>query len=116
MGAVIRNFADVFGDPDSAYVVPYPYWVDTRLVGMNAGYATKDYATWPDKFSETTSNHKAKLFIVNPEDTAALESLRKLYPGSYERIYEGWTKDKNFILYFVPPVDNTPVILETPVP
>ena len=44
IGQVIRGFADSVGDADDAYVIPYPYWVDTRLVGINAGYPTTDYA------------------------------------------------------------------------
>jgi len=33
IGAVIEEFADTIGDEDHAWVVPYPHWVDTRLVG-----------------------------------------------------------------------------------
>ncbi|NTU75287.1 MAG: glycosyltransferase family 39 protein, partial [Anaerolineaceae bacterium] len=34
IGQVVREFSDTLGSPDAAYVVPYPYWVDTRLVGI----------------------------------------------------------------------------------
>ena len=44
MGKVIHDFGDMYGGTNNAYVVPYPYWVDTRLVGMNAGDPTRDYA------------------------------------------------------------------------
>jgi hypothetical protein len=107
IGAVIRDFADVYGDPNSAYVVGYPYWVDTRLVGMNAGFPTKDYAIWPDKFQETVANQRAKLFILNVEDKTDLDLLRKLYPDYYETVYQGWLPSKNFVGILVPPAVNS---------
>jgi hypothetical protein len=107
IGSVIRDFANVYGDPNSAYVVGYPYWVDTRLVGMNAGYPTKDFAIWPDKFPETVTNKRAKLFILNTEDTHDLDLLRQLYPDYFETIYPGWVSTKNFIGLLVPPSINS---------
>jgi hypothetical protein len=107
IGKVIRDFADLYGDPNSAYVVGYPYWVDTRLVGMNAGYPTKDYAIWGDQFPETVDNKRAKLFILNPEDTRDLDALRNLYPDYYETEYKGWVPSKNFIVFLVPPGVNS---------
>ncbi|MCX8025723.1 MAG: hypothetical protein N3A60_11020, partial [Thermanaerothrix sp.] len=83
IGHVIRAFADSIGSPDSAYVVPYPYWVDTRLVGINAGYPLKDYALWPQDFEKTLDQPGAKLFILKPEDQAALDKLRQLYPSGF---------------------------------
>jgi hypothetical protein len=65
IGRVIQDFVGMYGDPDSAYVVGYPYWVDTRLVGMNAGYPIKDYAIWPDAFPDTVTDPRAKMFILN---------------------------------------------------
>ena len=38
IGKVIRGFAESVGTSETAYVVPFPYWVDTRLVGINAGF------------------------------------------------------------------------------
>jgi len=103
IGKVIRGFSESVGSPEHAYVVPYPYWVDTRLVGINAGYPLKDYALWPESFKETLSEPGAKLFIVKMEDELSLESLRQLYPnGSYylqNSEYEG----KEFWVFLVPP-------------
>jgi hypothetical protein len=107
IGAVIRDFTDVYGDRDSAYVVGYPYWVDTRLIGMNAGFPEKDYAIWPDDFQETVANKRAKLFILNMEDTKDLDLLRQLYPDYFETVYKGWLPTKNFIGLLVPPAVNS---------
>lgn len=102
MGAVIRGFAESTGEVDHAYVVPYPYWVDTRLVGINAGYPLKDFALWTDQI-ETTQNYDApKLFILYPDDLPALEKLRSIYPRAREFRYDSGRVGKDFIIYSIP--------------
>jgi hypothetical protein len=103
MGAVIRSFTTTVGDKDSAWVVPYPHWVDTRLVGMQAGYPRKDYALWPDEIPETLSNPKAKLFLFKPEDEEAARRLQEQYPDGAMSMYDSHLEGKDFWLYFVPP-------------
>jgi len=49
MGQVIQQFGDLFGTTETAWVVAYPHWVDTRLVGINAGEPKRDFAIWPDQ-------------------------------------------------------------------
>jgi len=107
IGRVIQDFVGMYGDPDSAYVVGYPYWVDTRLVGMNAGYPIKDYAIWPDAFPDTVTDPRAKMFILNTRDTKSLEALRKLYPDHFETIYQGRIENKNFVIFIVHPAENS---------
>jgi len=103
IGHVIRAFADSIGNPDTAHVVPYPYWVDTRLVGINAGYPLKDYALWPEDFEKTLEQPGPKLFILKPEDQAALEKLRALYPAGSLYYYDSHREGKDFLIFFVPP-------------
>lgn len=103
MGKIIHEFATTIGTPDTAWVVAYPHWVDTRLVGMNAGFPLKDYAIWPDQLEETLAFEGPKLFIVKPEDTAGLEALQRLYPwGTWQEQLSPW-EGKIFYVYFVPP-------------
>jgi hypothetical protein len=116
IGRVIKDFADIYGDPNSAYVVGYPYWVDTRLVGMNAGFPDKDYAIWPEDFSGTLSNRHTKLFILNMEDEKSLGLLRQLYPENNETVYKSRYKDKNFIVFLVPAGINSTEELGTKAP
>jgi len=105
IGAIIRQFADTIGTEDSAWVVAYPHWVDTRLVGIRAGVPLKDYALWPDQLSQTLDDPRVKLFIFKPEDTTALETLRELYPSGSMQLYDSAIESKDFSLYFVPPVE-----------
>ena len=107
LGYVIRSFADSVGSPDSAWVVPYPYWVDTRLVGIDAGYPIKDYALWPESFSETLSVAGPKMFLIKPEDQAAIEALQEMYPKGWLTTYKSKVATKDFLIYFIPP-EGTP--------
>jgi len=103
MGKVIQQFSSSVGSPDTAWVVAYPHWVDTRLVGINAGYPTKDYAIWPDKLAETVGDPRAKLFLVKPDDAQGMQSLRSLYPQGVLQEYNSAVEFHNFSMYFVPP-------------
>ncbi len=102
MGQVIRGFADSVGNLDSAWVIPYPYWADTRLVGINAGYPTKDYAIPREQLAETLNTPGPKLFIFNLEDQETLIRLHSLYPQGSLQEYKSKVPNKDFLIYFVP--------------
>jgi hypothetical protein len=102
MGHVIRGFADSIGSLDNAYVVPYPYWVDTRLVGINAGNPLKDYALWPEDFSKTLTVKGNKLFIIKPEDQASIDQLSTMYPNGVWEYYDDNLEGKDFWILMVP--------------
>jgi len=104
IGKVIRGFTESVGTEDTAFVVPFPYWVDTRLVGINAGFPQKDYALWPDKFQETLTETRAKLFILKAEDTADLAKLQELYPAGTTTTHTNPREGKDFFIFFVPAV------------
>ncbi len=102
MGNVIAEFIREGGDKNHAYVVPYPHWVDTRLVGINAGFPRKDYALWPEDFAGTTKTDGKKLFILKPEDEESLHALELLYPEAKSEIFYSEIPGKNFIKFVVP--------------
>ncbi|MDK2982227.1 MAG: hypothetical protein PWQ55_2574 [Chloroflexota bacterium] len=101
IGAVIRDFIAQGNPPENAHVVPYPYWVDTRLVGINAGQPDMDYALWAEDFDGTLGTPGNQLFILKPEDSASLQALKKLYPQGDESVFYSKTAGKNFIIYSV---------------
>ena len=104
MGRVIRGFYESVGEPDHAWVIPYPYWVDTRLVAINAGIFPKitDYAMPRERLEQTLAVPAPKLFILKPEDKDSLNALQHLYPNARVRIFSSPTPGKDFIVYFVP--------------
>ncbi|NPV57714.1 MAG: hypothetical protein HPY76_13740, partial [Anaerolineae bacterium] len=96
IGLVIRSFANSSGTPESAFVVPYPHWVDTRLVGINAGYPLRDYALWSESFSDTKNLDGPKLFILKVDDQENLQRLLEMYPESNLYRYRSPWEGKDF--------------------
>jgi hypothetical protein len=107
MGSVIRDFGEMYGGTNNAYVVPYPYWVDTRLVGMNAGDPTRDYAIPPDLIASTLNLPQPKMFLVKPEDKADQNLLRQLFPQGTLSNYASKV-GKDFYIYMVPAASSSP--------
>ncbi len=104
---VIRQFTQVNGTVDDAWVVPYPYWVDTRLVGDWLNLPDKDFALWPQDFYTTQKISAAKLFIIKPEDLTDLGLLEQFYPqGILSTFHSAVTNaGKDFLILFIPPVN-----------
>lgn len=106
LGNVIADYADSFGSLDSAWVVSYAYWVDTRLVGMNAGNPSRDYGIWPDQLNTTLETPAPKLFLLKPEDELGLTTLQQLYPNGIVTFHQSRVPTKEFITFFVPESAN----------
>jgi hypothetical protein len=107
MGSVIHDFGNIYGSTNNAYVVPYPYWVDTRLVGMNAGDPSRDYAIPPDQIASKLNFPQPKIFLVNPQDEADLNLLRQLFPQGTISDYASKV-GKDFYIYMVPAAASAP--------
>jgi hypothetical protein len=103
IGGLIKQFSDTVGTRDTAYVVGYPYWVDTRLVAYNAGFPGKDFAIWSDQFELTLDQTSAKLFILYSLDTEGLRKLTALYPNGSSSYHKSAVEGKDFYVFFVPP-------------
>ena len=106
MGDVVHSFATTIENPDTAWVVGFPHWVDTRLVAINAGFPGKDYEIFVDELVKTQSEPRAKMFLLNPSDESALSELEKLYPEGWIQHYKSLVETKDFLIYFVPPQDD----------
>ena len=101
LGEVIREFMAQGNDPEKAYVVPFPYWVDTRLVGIQAGFPTKDYALQKENLGQTTSIPGNKLFIFNMSDTETLAILQGLFPQGTLETFNSPLEGKSFYIFRV---------------
>jgi hypothetical protein len=108
MGRVIHRYANSVGSLDSAWVVAYPHWVDTRLVGMNAGNTARDYAVFPENLEELVDVPGPKLFLVNIHDSNSIEVLENLFPQGWLTFYESEIDFKDFLIYMVPPSQGLP--------
>jgi len=102
MGAVVRSFTNLTGSPDTAWLVGYPYWADSRLVMINAGFPFRDNAIWPQSFPDTLNDPRPKLFLINVNDLDDKEALQSQYPNGWLMEYKSKYENKNFLLFFVP--------------
>ncbi len=64
MGLVIKQFGLIYGETDTVWIVPFPYWVDTRLPGVWAGIPNRDFAMFPEHLPDTLQSTGTKLFMV----------------------------------------------------
>jgi hypothetical protein len=104
LGAVIKQFGQVYGTTDSVWIVAYPYWVDTRLPGDTIGIPNRDFAIWPQDFSKTLDVKGPKLFMIKVDDAKDAQGLEQLYPRGVLSTFHSATKIEgmNFMIFFVP--------------
>ncbi len=98
IGTVIKEFVVNGGNPSLVFVIPYPYWVDTRLVGINAGYPDKDYALQAEQIIDTRALPDPKMFIVFPEDQKTIQEIKDVYPEARTETFVSKQPGKNFII------------------
>jgi len=101
MGKVIKEFDEKYGETNTVWIVPFPYWVDTRLPGIWAGIPNRDFAMWNENLATTLDAPYPKLFIFWTEDTVAEKTLTELYPKGELRRYISATPGKDFMVFFV---------------
>ena len=99
IGAVIEGFADSVGSYEQAFVIPYPHWVDTRLVGINAGDPGKDYAFDKSLVASLPNDGLPRLFIYRDFDEEAAAAVRQKYPNGVEQLHTGPYDGKDFYSY-----------------
>ncbi len=101
MGMVIRDFRAKYGETDTLWIVPFPYWVDTRLPGVWAGVPNRDFALFKENLTDSLTAPFPKLFIYWPEDTEAEAILKSLYPqGTITRYSSKVDPSKDFMIFF----------------
>ena len=99
VGEVIRGFADSIGTYNNAYVIPYPHWVDTRLVGITAGDPGRDYSFDKSFVASLPDDGLPRLFIYRESDTEAADTVRSHFPNGVEQLHTGPYEGKNFYSY-----------------
>lgn len=102
MGEVIHQYTETVGSEDTAFVVPFPHWVDTRLVAMNAGFPDRDFARWADDLESTLDDPRNKLFLVKFDDAVTLDKLKTLYPTGSVEGYDSGRHGKDFWIFYAP--------------
>jgi hypothetical protein len=109
MGAIIKQFGLTYGETDTVWIVPFPYWVDTRLPGIWAGIPNRDFAMFPEHLVDSLQSTGTKLFIVkanlqdpSQNDQKSLDLLKQFYPQGSLSLYKSPIPNHEFWVYFVP--------------
>jgi hypothetical protein len=102
MSQYIQGFAESIGGYDTAHVVNYPHWVDTRLLGIIAEVPSIELGIQPEQLQELSEETRPQLFIFKPEDEATLQTLEVLFPTGRLAYQRSEIPGKDFMVYFVP--------------
>jgi hypothetical protein len=109
MGKVVKQFEQDYGRTDTVWVVPFPYWVDTRLPAVWAGIPNRDMAMWRENLSTTVELPGPKLFMVKANvtdpsgnDQDSINILQSLYPNGELRMFDSDIDGHDFWIFFVP--------------
>ncbi|MBL8063869.1 MAG: glycosyltransferase family 39 protein [Anaerolineales bacterium] len=101
MGQVLSDFREKYGQTDTVWIVPYPFWVDTRLPGVWAGIPNRDFAMFQDRLSESLNYPAPKMFMYWNVDTETERILKELYPDGKVTRYTSAFPGKDFYIFLV---------------
>ncbi len=102
MGSVMKGFMQKGGSADNVWIVPYPFWVDTRLPPFWAGVPGRDIAIAPDNLPGTAQIPGAKVFMFTLDDSGTLSVLKDLYPQGTLSQFHSSVSSHDFYVYQVP--------------
>jgi hypothetical protein len=104
MGEVVARFdSEPQHDIANVYHIPFPHWVDTRNIAINAGDITWRNAVLDlDELPAQADRPGAKLYLVHPADAAALKRLRAVYPQGRATTFRSERPGKDFVMFEVP--------------
>jgi len=99
LGEVARG-ALALGVPiDRIRVVPYPHWVDTRLVGAETGFPGTDMALDQESVDRVASRPGPQAYLIHPRDHRSLQILRKRVPTATTFEHSSKVEGKNFLVF-----------------
>lgn len=101
MGAVLSDFRAEYGQTDTFWIVPFPFWVDTRLPGVWAGIPNRDFAMPQDHLADSLNYSAPKMFLFWREDVETERILKELYPNGVLSRYTSSFENKDFFIFLV---------------
>jgi len=102
MGSVMKDFIRKGGSADQAWIVPFPFWVDTRLPPFEAGVPGKDIAITRENINTTAGLPGAKLFMFALNDINTRAELQRVYPQGKLTLFSSVLPVHNFFVFRVP--------------
>lgn len=98
LGATVRAGLELGVPAERARVVPWPHWVDTRLVAVEAGLPGADLAVDPEALDEVAGRGGPQLYLVHPADRRNLQRLRERLPEAVVVERRSRVEGRSFLL------------------
>jgi hypothetical protein len=105
----IRGFVESGGDASNAWIIAWPYWIDTRGVGIELGDPPwNNVILEAEELDEQASAAEGavdappRFYVLHPQDTGALEQLQTLFPRGRSSLYVSRYPGRDFVTYYVP--------------
>jgi hypothetical protein len=114
VASAIHGFVESGGDPANAWIIAWPYWIDTRGVGIEMGdppwnnviLAPEEldaHVDPPDHVPAHISDGQLpRFYVLHPEDTRSLQQLHSLFPDGWSSLYFSERPGRSFVLFYVP--------------
>ena len=102
MGSVMKGFMEKGGSADQVWIVPYAFWVDTRLPPFEAGVPGRDIAITRENISSTATLPGAKLFMFALQDGVTMAELIRAYPQGTLTQFKSSLPIHDFFVFRVP--------------
>jgi hypothetical protein len=103
LGQFMREFVASIGTADDAYLVPYPYWVDDRIMNIAAGFPINSHHyVFPKDIPDFQFSGRPTLFLLLATDTDSLEALKQKFPDGYYATVVSAFPGHDFIFFIVP--------------
>jgi hypothetical protein len=107
LGIFMRQYVSSIGAPDDVYLIPYPYWVDDRIMNIAAGFPiSSTHYLFPDQIAGFEFSGRPTLFLLLAADADSLEALKQKFPNGFYGTVVSAYPNHDFIYFVVP---GTPV-------
>lgn len=104
IGLAINGFIESGGDPDDAWIIAWPYWIDTRGAGIEIGDPTWNNVILDlDELDAHRYRARPRFYVYYPNDHEARERLETLFPNGWATRYRARGTYPDFMLFYVPP-------------
>jgi hypothetical protein len=103
IGTFMLKFYTSIGRPEDAWLIPYPYWVDDRIVNVYAGFPIlSSHVLDPENIPAFVFSGRPTLFLMLAEDKADLLTLQEKFPTGYYGTVISTFPGKDFVYFLVP--------------
>jgi hypothetical protein len=107
LGLFMKNFVATIGRPEDTYFIPYPYWVDDRIVNIEAGFPIDSvHYVFPENIPDFEFSGRPTLFLLLATDVDSLEALRQRFPDGYYATVASAFPNHDYIFFIVPGTPN----------